>query len=91
MIMLLVVSAYAWDQVRRGALDALMRAGLLLNLFGVAVLWLRTDKPMEGPILLVLATRHGITLADLLIVVPLAAVVGVLRDRPAPRPRSEQV
>jgi hypothetical protein len=72
LLLMLLVSGYAADQVRRGGLDDLMRAGILANLLGVVALWLRVDKPMEGPILLVLGPRHGVTVADLLVVVPVA-------------------
>ncbi|MCU1622022.1 MAG: hypothetical protein JWL79_867 [Frankiales bacterium] len=72
LLLMLLVSGYAAGQVRRGGLDDLMCAGILANLLGVAALWLRVDKPMEGPILLVLGPRHGVTVADLLVVVPVA-------------------
>ena len=72
LLLLLGVSGYAVAQVRRGGLDPLMRTGLVVNLLGVAVLWLRTDKPVEGTTLVVLGTRHGITVADLLVALPLA-------------------
>ena len=75
--MLLLVSGFAALQVRRGGLDAVMRAGLTVNLAGVALLWLRTDKPVEGPILVVLAPQHGITVADLLVAVPMLVALGV--------------
>lgn len=78
LLLLVAVSGYAWDQVRRGGLDLLMRAGLAANLLGVAVLWLRTDKPVEGSILLVLGPRHGVTVADLLVALPLGVLVRVL-------------
>jgi hypothetical protein len=72
LLLLLAVSAYAHVQRRRGGLDRVMTAGLVVNLAGVAGLWLRTDKPFEGPTLLALGTGHGLTVADLLVVVPFA-------------------
>lgn len=75
LLLLLAVTGYAPDQLRRGGLDPLMRAGLVLNLTGVAVLWLRTDKPVEGRVLLVLGTGHGLTASDLLVVLPLAVAL----------------
>ncbi len=80
MALLLLVSGYAAAQVRRGGLDRAMRAGLLVNLAGVAVLWLRTDKPIEGRTLLVLGERHGLTVADLLVVVPLLVAGAVAQS-----------
>ncbi|MCU1602731.1 MAG: hypothetical protein JWO22_3440 [Frankiales bacterium] len=80
MAMLLLVSGYAADQVRRGGLDLAMSAGLVTNLLGVAVLWLRTDKPIEGATLLTLATRHGLTVADLLVAVPLLMALAVAQS-----------
>ena len=70
LLLLLAVCAFAWQQLRRGGLDLISRTGLFVNLVGVSALWLRTDKPMEGPILMVIAPRHGVTLADVLVVVP---------------------
>jgi hypothetical protein len=69
--LLAVVCGFAWTQLRRGDLDTITRAGLFVNLLGVALLWLRADKPIEGPILLVVEPTHGLTLADLLAAVPL--------------------
>jgi Co/Zn/Cd efflux system component len=69
--LLAIVCGFAWAQLRRGGLDTITRAGLCVNLVGVALLWLRADKPIEGPILLVLEPTHGLTLADLLAAVPL--------------------
>jgi Co/Zn/Cd efflux system component len=69
--LLVVVCGFAWAQLRRGGLDTITRAGLFVNLVGVALLWLRADKPIEGPILLVVEPTHGLTLADLLAAVPL--------------------
>jgi hypothetical protein len=63
---------FAWWQIRQGALDLASRLGLGVHLLGMAVLWLRTDKPVEGTILLRLGERHGLTAADLLVVVPAA-------------------
>ncbi|MFN2538240.1 MAG: hypothetical protein ABR549_08815 [Mycobacteriales bacterium] len=70
LLMLLAVSGFAFRQLRQGGLDVISRAGLFVNLAGVSVLWLRTDKAMEGPILVVLGARHGVTTADLLVFVP---------------------
>ena len=78
MLMLLSVSTFAVGQVRQGGLDHIMRSGLVVNLLGAAVLWLRTDKPIEGPILLVIAPSHGVTLADLLVALPLAVASRVV-------------
>lgn len=78
--LLLVVCGYAVREVRRGALDALMQAGLASNLFGIAVLWLRADKPVEGPVLLAMAHSHGVTVADLLTVLPVAVIGWLLRQ-----------
>jgi hypothetical protein len=69
--LLAVVCGFAWTQLRRGGLDTIMRVGLCVNLVGVALLWLRANKPIEGPVLLVLEPAHGLTLADLLAAVPL--------------------
>ena len=71
--LLLSLTRYAVVQRRLG-LDQAMRAGLVVNLLGVAVVWLRADKPLEGPTLLVLSSQHGVTLADLLIALPLREV-----------------
>ena len=68
---LAMVCAFAWTQLRRGGLDTITRAGLFVNLLGVALLWLRADKPIEGPVLLVVEPTHGLTLADLVAAVPL--------------------
>ena len=78
---LLVVSLYAALQLRRGSLDLVMRLGLAANLLGAAVLWLRTDKPVEGRTLLLLAHDHGVTSGDLLMVLPTALAVVVLRGQ----------
>jgi hypothetical protein len=80
LVLLLTVSAYAYRQRRLGGLDRVMTAGLVVNLAGVATLWLRTDKPVEGPILLGLGSRHGVTLADLLVALPLAIAWGLASD-----------
>jgi hypothetical protein len=72
LLLLLAVCGYAHRQRRIGGLDRIMTAGLVVNLLGVAGLWLRTDKPYEGPTLIGLGTRHGVTVADLLVVVPFA-------------------
>jgi Co/Zn/Cd efflux system component len=69
--LLVVVCGFAWAQLHRGGLDTVTRAGLFVNLVGVALLWLRADKPIEGPILLVVEPTHGLTLADLIAAVPL--------------------
>ena len=70
-LLLLVAScAFAFAQLRQGGLDLVSRAGLFVNLAGTSVLWLRTDKPVEGAILLRLGPGHGLTSADLLVVVP---------------------
>jgi hypothetical protein len=86
LLLLLAVSGYAVLQARRGGLDPLMRAGLVVNLLGVAVLWLRTDKPVEGATLVVLAARHGITVADLLVALPLAVALWLSVSGPGSRP-----
>ena len=44
---------------------------IALLLLGVAVLWLRTNKPIEGHTLIALGERHGVTVADLLVFIPL--------------------
>jgi hypothetical protein len=80
LVLLLAVSGFAADQLRRGGLDALMRNGLLANLLGVTALWLRTDKPIEGRILWVIAPRHGITTADLLVMLPVGVATALLSD-----------
>jgi len=77
MAMLLVVSGFAVMQLRRGGLDLTMGAGLVVNLAGVGVLWLRTDKPIEGPTLLTLGVGHGLTVADLLVAVPVLVAAAV--------------
>lgn len=77
MLVVVLTSAFACGQLRRGGLDHIMRTGLVVNLAGAAVLWWRTDKPIEGATLLVLGPRHGVTVADLLSVLPLA-VAGCL-------------
>lgn len=77
MLVVLLTSGFAWGQVRQGGLDHIMRTGLVVNLVGAAILWLRTDKPIEGSTLFVLGPRHGLTVADLLALLPLA-VAGCL-------------
>lgn len=83
--LLLSVSGFAWAQSRRGGLDVLARAGLGFNLLGTAVLWLRTDKPVEGRVLVVLSQRHGVTTADLLVALPLLLCAQLLRRKPEVR------
>lgn len=78
LLMLLAVSGFSWQQLRQGGLDVISRAGLFVNLLGVSALWLRTDKPIEGPILAIIEPRHGLTLADLLIIVPALLCVRLL-------------
>ena len=78
LLVMLGVSAFAADQVRRGGLDHIMRSGLVVNLAGAAVLWLRTDKPVEGPVLLIIRPGHGITVADVLVALPLALAARVV-------------
>jgi hypothetical protein len=70
LILVAASTAFAFLQLRRGGLDVISRVGLFVNLAGMSVLWLRTDKAMEGPILLQFGTRHGLTVADLLVLFP---------------------
>jgi hypothetical protein len=51
---------------------------LLIVLCG---LWLLVDKPLEGPVLLVLARGHGITVSDLLAPAGIALAAVVLYRR----------
>jgi len=78
LLLLVCVTAFAAHQVRLGRLDHIMRTGLVTNLVGTAVLWLRTDKPYEGRTLLLLGPGHGVTTADLLVVLPLAVATRVI-------------
>jgi hypothetical protein len=80
-VLMLVVLGYATRQRRRGGLDGLMRAGLVVNLAGTTLLWLRCNKVVEGPILLVLGQRHGLTGSDLF-AIPSVLLMGLLaRDQ----------
>ena len=81
LLLLGLVTGYAWWQRRRGGLDLLMRAGLAVNLLGAAVLWIRTDKPVEGPTVVPLGTTHGVTVADLLVGPALLLVLLLARDQ----------
>jgi hypothetical protein len=68
--LLLLVSGYAGFQLVCGGLDATMRLGLTANLLGVAAVWLRADKPVEGRTLYLLSPNHGVTTGDLLVALP---------------------
>ena len=70
-LLLLASSLFAFHQLRRRDLDLISRVGLFVHLTGMSALWLRTDKPVEGPILLSLGPHHGLTAADLFVVVPM--------------------
>jgi hypothetical protein len=78
--LMVVVLGYAGHQRRRGGLDTAMRVGLVANLLGTTVLWLRANKVIEGPVLLVVATKHGLTLADLLGIPSAALALLLLRE-----------
>ena len=54
--------------------------GWPIVLVGLAVLWLLEDKPLEGPVLLVLTPGHGVTMSDLVSPAALVAAA-VLRYR----------
>jgi hypothetical protein len=79
--LLLVVSAYTGYQLSRGGLDLHMRMGLVANLTGVAAVWLRSDKPVEGATLVLLGPGHGLTKADCLVALPAVLVVLLLWDQ----------
>lgn len=62
------------------------RAGLLrpvLQLVVLSAAWLLVNSPVEGRVLWVLVSRHGLTQADVLVVPPLllAAVLAALHLR----------
>ena len=78
---MVLVLGYALWQRRQGGLDTAMRAGLVVNLLGSTLLWLRCNKVVEGPILLVLGQRHGLTGSDLF-AIPSLVLIGLLaRDQ----------
>lgn len=77
--LLLAVCVYAGSQLRRGGLDVQMRLGLAANLVGIGFVWLRANKPLEGPTLLVVSTGHGLTLGDVLVLVPAALTTVLVR------------
>jgi hypothetical protein len=81
LVLMVVVLAYAAWQRRRGGLDGHMRLGLVVNLLGSALLWLRCNKVIEGPVLLVLGERHGLTRSDLLAIPSLVVIVLLVRDQ----------
>jgi hypothetical protein len=76
--LLLTVCLYAGWQLARGGLDVLMRLGIATNLVGAAFVWLRSNKPVEGRTLLLLATDHGITSADCLVLLPAVLALALL-------------
>jgi hypothetical protein len=49
------------------------RRWLAVGLVAAAVIWALVNGPVEGPVLLVLAPSHGITVADL----PSLAALGI--------------
>jgi len=53
----------------------------------LCVLWLLVNKPLEGPVLIVVSRGHGVTLSDLLAPAGMALAIAVLRHRRGRRSR----
>lgn len=71
--LMLVVSSACW-LLRRRVRGAERRLLALLALLAGGI-WLRSDQQVEGPVLWAMTKSHGITLSDLLVLIPLAAAV----------------
>ncbi|MEJ2871973.1 hypothetical protein WCD74_29735 [Actinomycetospora sp. OC33-EN08] len=95
-VVVLAVAVLAWAMPvatddgprasRVGWADGLGRGPRLLLALGlvvVAAVWVAVNKAVEGPTLLVITSRHGLTVADLLSVAALVTAGHLVRPRSA--------
>lgn len=74
--LMLTASTFVAYQLGRGHLRRLERFVMAFDLLGYALLWLRTNAPFEGTVLVLVSPSHGLTAGDFLATFPvvLAAV-----------------